>query len=185
MSNPKLYIVASKMKSEKYGELTIHWFVYKRPEERDCKPFVKNPNNIYDMNFANECFTAKEAKQLGSYLKRIHNDKIKKRVIETPIRGILAYGDIGEGGGHRLIVLSSEKEYDLPFKVHGHYYLFENTDPNENTPEDPDFDIKIKDGFVETAGGTPIGMTLTGIPINMILEHLGKLDKKDDEDKKE
>jgi hypothetical protein len=180
MDYPELFTIWSKMPSEKYGELTINWFVFDRTEKRDCKPYLKKPDSFYDANFINECFTIEEAKQLEDYMKRVHADSIEMEPIEPPIKGILAYGDIGQGGGHRLIVLSTEKEYDLPFKVEGHYYLFQNI--GYPTEGDPDFDIKIEGGFVETAGGTPIGMTSENkIPLRMMLDYLDKMNKKDKE----
>lgn len=171
----KLYYVYSTLKSQKYGDLTIHWFVDKRPVQRDCKAFGADEANCYQKFYVDELFSAEEAAQFQEYLKRVHGDESKLVAAELPPKdNIMGYGAIGEGGGDRLITPSKEKDsYDLPFQVCGHYYLFEHQD----SEEDPDFDFVIThDGMVQTAGGDFVGMSEPGndLPLGLMIDAIEK-----------
>jgi hypothetical protein len=168
----KLFTVATKKTDEKYGELTTHWFVAAREPQRDCKPFMGGAARFYTQKFLEECLSQDEVDQLRAYLKPEHGHSFEAKEVELPIlEDVMGFGAIGYGGGDRLIELWREEGYNLPFKVEGHYYLFENGDHQP----DPDFDVVVDRGAVESAGGDPIGMAPEGeIPIDLIIKNLGR-----------
>lgn len=166
----KLFSATSKMKSEKYGELTIHWFVDSRKEQSwDPAQFVlakpsdaKGYGNVYNLQCeaVQEHFTEDELQKFKEYLKRVHDDDLTVEEFEPypADKGIMPCGHIGEGGGDRYIDMKAEKDYNLPFAVGGHYYIFE----HQGYPDtgDPDMDLTIDaSGLIETAGGDPVGIT--------------------------
>lgn len=161
----KLFSATSKMKSQKWGELTIYWFVSSRPEQEwDPAQFVAadplSDRFIKHNAAVREHFTEEELKKFQEYLKRVHNDELTVKEFEPypADKGIMPVSYIGEGQGDRLIDMRAEEGFDLPFGVCGHYYIFEHRDyPDAG---DPDMDLTINaEGLIETAGGDPVGVT--------------------------
>lgn len=192
----KLFTVTSKMPSKTYGELKISWYVGHRDDQWDPKPLATAApeSRAYEgqCHQIAEAFTEEEAKQLADYLKRVHNDESEIKefvpfIPDDPTSGVMPLSAIGIGGGDREVWLSEEKEYDLPFRACGHYYLFQNLDDNGDLV-DPDYDVNIdEDGFVSTAGGDPIGVAdpidekdpiKAGLTVKSILDSLIKKDMK-------
>jgi len=167
-----LYQATSIIKSKKWGDLTVHWFVWKRPDQRDVDSL--GLKSLSQREFVDECFSDIELEELRKYLKDVHGDEIKTNDVDFPIpEDIMPYRMIGEGGGDRLVFLSNDADYPLPFDIWGHYSLFEHTGPQD----DPDFDILITNDLVQTAGGTPIGVSDGEIPIEMLIQHLQDLNR--------
>lgn len=200
----KLFSATSKMKSEKYGELTIHWFVNSR-EQQTWNPadFVlakpsteKGYGNVHNLQCeaVEEHFTEDELEKFKEYLKRVHNDELTvKDFKQYPAdKGIMPFNHIGEGGGDRVIDLKGEKDYNLPFSIRGHYYIFEHQDYPDSG--DPDMDLTIDaDGIIATAGGDPVGVAdpsimaetdpmKLGLSIKSIIDSMLKNKKENDED---
>lgn len=182
----KIFTVTSKLKSEKYGDLTIHWFIVGREMLLDCTQFgipekqEDEPWKIHQKRrFIHECFSEDEVKLFRDYLKQTHADDLEAVEVPVPVPDWSPFSQIGEGSGDRLIMLNSESTYTLPFKIWGHYYLYENMEEQE----DPDFTFKVEDGFVETAGGEPVGLAGDeGVPLDMLLKHLEQKDKSKESD---
>ena len=144
----KLYYVSSivnnfNYKGDKYDNVRIVWYkvdgneIPHVPFIKAIKGYIEDKRKVAlqekDFMYAEvavcELFTKKESSLVVDYILKQHGnvtEDIKLDVVKLPIKSkTMPFSAIGCGQGDGDYWLSGEDEYALPFKVWGHYYIYD------------------------------------------------------------
>jgi hypothetical protein len=105
MSEIKLFHVRSRANLHGYKDVPIDWFVTKRGP-----------------HYGPEQFTEDEAKALTDWLAAHRKCSTTIEPVEFPRPdNVMSFNEIPVGGENDFLMISESPDYDLPFKVDGHY----------------------------------------------------------------
>jgi len=133
----KLFQARSRASVGKFDSVWISWFVDKRQgrlfgpdglldlEIRDAIPDYDGDRGGYDGTAAlMECFTADEIRAFISWLMTHRPYSTTVNPVRFPCPNcVVALGSMTVGGGIRLLTISDDPDFDLPFAVKGYYNL--------------------------------------------------------------